>query len=143
MPIQQQILSETIVGEDSTNPLHVVYHDSGNLAIDYSAYFERVATAAETIATNSNTIAANLTTIAQKITTIEAHQKKIKELGEGPGYRIIGPYEIFSMVTIYKLLIEEGKILDLDGTNVNKTAQSLAKVLEYMQKISTNIPKDF
>ena len=114
-----------------------------DVEIDYSPFYERIATALETIATNSTTVATNSTTIAQKMTAIEAHQNRIKELGEGVGYRIKGPYDIFGMVTVYKLLIEEAKILEGDATTSAKQQEALTRVREYMQKISANIPKEF
>lgn len=97
-----------------------------------------------TMALNSTTIAANSTILAEKLTAIETYQKRVKELGEGPGFRIKSPYEIFSMVAIYKLFIEEGKIFDFEKiiTEQEKSA-ALAEVIQYMQKINTNIPKEF
>lgn len=82
---------------------------------DYSSFYSRIATALETIATNSTTIANQTTIIANQATTmanmlvdIEAHQQKLRELGEGPGIHVVGPYEWLSMYSIYKLLIEQG-----------------------------------
>ena len=42
------------------------------------------------IATSLGTMATNSTTMATKLTAIETYQKKMKELGEGPGIHFIG-----------------------------------------------------
>ena len=139
MSLQQHILSETIVGEDSSNSLNVIYHDvSGNIAIEYSKYYERIAVALETIATQT-------TTIADKQTAIETYQKRLTELGEGEGIHIISPFELFSFVTSYRSLIEEGRILK--WREAEPTDKAVAKALndlgKYIEKIRTNIPRSF
>lgn len=90
------------------------------------------------------TIATETTTIAEKQTAIETYQKKVKELAEGAGIHILSPYEMFQMVTIYRLLVEQGKILDTSGdvSDAEKTA-AIAKVAEYLTRVDTNIPKAF
>lgn len=86
-----------------------------SVAIDYTSYYERIATALETLATNSTaiktaveTIATQQTTIAVKQTAMETYQKKLKELGEADGIHVVGPYEWLSMYSIYRLLVEQG-----------------------------------
>jgi hypothetical protein len=90
--------------------------DGVGIAIDYTTYYARIATALETIATQATTIAAQTTIIAaqttivaaqttivaSKQTAMETYQKKLKELGEGSGIRVIGPYEVFGMISIYR-----------------------------------------
>jgi hypothetical protein len=139
MALQPVILSETIVGEDSSNPLNVVYHEqSGHIVIDYSKYYERIATALETLATQT-------TTIAEKQSAIETYQKKLKELGEGEGIHTLSPYELFSFVTSYRSLIEEGRILK--WRDAEPTEKDVAKALndlgKYIEKVRTNIPRSF
>lgn len=107
-----------------------------DVEIDYSPFYERIATALETIATNS-------TTVAQKITAIEAHQDRIRELGETVGYRIKSPYEVFSMVALYKLFIKEAKILELEDATEEQRAQALQRVLDYMQEFYNVIPREY
>jgi hypothetical protein len=160
MSLQDRIQSSTIVGEDSSNPLSVVYDDvSGHLQIDYSSYYNRIATAFETVASNSTaiknaieTVASNstaiknsLSTIAEKQTAIETYQKKLKELGEGNGIRVVGPYEIVQFINTYRILVEEGRILGWrenmpSDKDIAKTLNDLGK---YIEKIKQNIPKEF
>ena len=130
MPLQQRILSETIVGEDSSNPLNVVYHEtSGNLAIDYSKYYERIADASEAISAN--------------IAKIEAHQQELLNLAKGNGIHIISPLEFISFISTYRYLIEGGEI-SKDGPTI--TPKELDKVQKriagYLSKIN-DLPKAF
>jgi hypothetical protein len=139
MALQPIILSETIVGEDSSNPLNVVYHEeSGHIVIDYSKYYERIATALETIVTQT-------TTIADKQTAMETYQKRIKELSEGEGIHMISPFELFSFVTSYRSLIEEGRILKWREAEPSEkdVAKALNDLGKYIEKVRTNIPRGF
>jgi hypothetical protein len=139
MALQPIILSETIVGEDSSNPLNVVYNEeSGHIVIDYSKYYERIATALETIVTQT-------TTIADKQTAMETYQKRIKELSEGEGIHMISPFELFSFVTSYRSLIEEGRILKWREAEPSEkdVAKALNDLGKYIEKVRTNIPRGF
>lgn len=105
---------------------------------------DTMATNSTTMATNSTTMATNITTIATKLTAIETYQKKMKELGEGPGIRVIGPYEVFSMISIYRLLIEQAKILDsAESASASQIQAALTEVTRLSERIKNNIPKDF
>ena len=125
--------------------------DGVSIAIDYTTYYDRIATALETMATNSTTMATNsttmatnITTIASKLTAIETYQKKLKELGEGSGIRVIGPYEVFGMISIYRLLIEQAKILDsAESASASQIQAALSEVTRLSERIKNNIPKDF
>ena len=130
-----------------------------DVEIDYSSYYERIATAAETIATQITTLATQVTTIATQATTtatnttiiadkqtaMETYQKKMKELGEGDGIHVISPFELFSFVTSYRNLIEEGKILK--WREAEPTDKDVAKALndlgKYIEKVRNNIPRSF
>jgi hypothetical protein len=103
-----------------------------------------IATNSTTMATNSTTMATNITTIATKLTAIETYQKKMKELGEGPGIRVVGPYEVFGMISIYRLLIEQAKILDsAESASASQIQAALREVTRISELIKNNIPKDF
>jgi hypothetical protein len=103
-----------------------------------------MATNSTTMATNSTTMATNIATIATKLTAIETYQKKMKELGEGPGIHVIGPYEVFSMISIYRLLIEQAKILDsAESASASQIQAALSEATRLSERIKNNIPKDF
>lgn len=104
--------------------------DGTGTAFNYSPHLNRIVTALEQlsismalIAENTQdisdnlqnrivpaveTIAAQQSIIAIKQTAIETYQKKIKELSEGEGVHMVGPWEWLSMYAIYKLLVTEG-----------------------------------
>jgi hypothetical protein len=104
-----------------------------------------ITTALETIATQTTTMAIQTTTLATKLTDIEAHQQRIRELGEGDGIHMIGPYEQFGFVSIYRSLIEEGKILAWRGAEPSEkdVAKALNDLGKYIEKIRANIPRSF
>lgn len=122
----------------------VLYEINTGIAIDYSPYYSRIATALETIATQTTTIAQKTTIIANMLTDMEAHQQKLRELGEGPGIHIVGAYDAFGMVTLYRLLIEQAKILDNTETaSPTQIQAALAEAIRLVGLIRTNVPKEF
>ena len=104
-----------------------------------------IATSLGTMATNSTTVATNTTTIASKLTAIETYQKKMKELGEGPGIHFIGPYEVFGLVSIYRMMIEQARILESTGVEATpeQVTQALVEVRRLSELIKNNISKEF
>jgi len=123
-----------------------------SVAIDYTSYYDRIATALETLATNSTaiktavesiatqqtTIATQQTTIATKLTAIETYQQRIKELAEGTGVHFVGPWEWVGLLSLYKLFIEEGKILEeTNNVSAEKLAEALAKFNQYKDKVNS------
>lgn len=82
-----------------------------DVEIDYTEYYERIATAAETIATNS-------TTIKDKMVIIQDDISRIRDLGDrnedGGGFRTVQPFGEIAIAALWFLYIEKGKILDLD-----------------------------
>ena len=127
--------------------LNQVREELADINVDTTASAARlllIATSLGTMATNSTTMATNITTIATKLTAIETYQKKMKELGEGPGIHVIGPYEVFSMISIYRLLIEQAKILDsAESASASQIQAALSEVTRLSERIKNNIPKDF
>jgi len=132
--------------------------DGVAIAIDYTTYYDRIATALENISTQTttiatrltaistdiDTIASNSTTIKDKQTAMETYQKKLKELGEGSGIRVIGPYEVFGMISIYRLLIEQAKILDTtESASDSQIRDAIREVDRLARSIRSNVPKEF
>jgi hypothetical protein len=116
--------------------------------IDTTAMAESLALIAaslSTIATNSTTVAGNTTIIAEKQTAMETYQKKLKELGEGEGIHIISPFEIFSFLTTYRILVEEGKVLEWREKQPTdkEVGKALNDIGKYVEKIKQNIPRSF
>lgn len=74
---------EPVQTADSSKTLYAVFDEqTGSVAIDYSPYYERIATALETIASNTTTM---------------------KNLSQGAGINFKGPYEWLSMSSLYRL----------------------------------------
>jgi len=126
---------------------------------DYSSTLTNIASSLATIATNSTNIknsletiaaqstilASQTTTVADKQTAMEVYLKKIKELGEGSGIHIVSPLELVSFVTTYRMLVEEGKMLEWrDKQPTDKeVARALNDIGKYVDKINQNIPRSF
>lgn len=115
----------TTIVVDDTNP---------GVAIDYTPFYERIATAMETIATNS-------TTIANEITTIDNHIERLKTLGDhpnGPGIRTVQPYGILGLAILYHLYINQGQILEDEEVSEALKSQSLIKYKEVIAELMSN-----
>jgi hypothetical protein len=76
---------------------------------------------------------------------METYQKRIKELSEGEGIHMISPFELFSFVTSYRSLIEEGRILKWREAEPSEkdVAKALNDLGKYIEKVRTNIPRGF
>jgi uncharacterized coiled-coil protein SlyX len=124
-------------------------YGSISIAADYTAYLARIATALETIATQQTTIATQQTTIATQQTTIatqqttialkqtamETYQKKMKELSEGEGLHVIGPFEILGLLGYLPQILDRQIVKDiqkLDPIEFSKRIQELKDTLRYV-----------
>jgi hypothetical protein len=106
---------EQVQTEDSTQALNVVFDEtSGSIAIDYSPYYERIATAMESIATDVGTI---------------------KTLAETTGIKTVSPYAWIELVSIYKYLVDDGTILQPASVTPAEVEQAKEKIIEYLDKI--------
>ncbi len=148
----ERLLAES----DSTSADAAIIRDvrSGSITVDYTAFVERAVTALETIASNSTSIKNSLNTIENSVNSgstnllsvlsdIQSYQQRLKELGETTGIRIKSPYETFGMISIYKLLVEEGKILELDKVSDAKRDEAYRKLQYYFDQINKVVPKEF
>jgi hypothetical protein len=121
----------------------IVIEDAGrDIAIDYSAYYDRIATAMETVATNSTTIANNTTAITTQLTAIADDIDRLRNLADhpsGPGIRTIQPYGYLGNAILYLLYIKQAQILE-DGEASNKE-QSLS--LKRFNELLDEMFRDF
>lgn len=121
----------------------IVIEDAGrDIAIDYTPFYERIATAMETIATNSTTIATNTTTIATQMTAMADDIDRLRQLADhpsGPGIRTIQPYGYLGNAILYLLYIKQAQILE-DGEASNKE-QSLS--LKRFNELLDEMFRDF
>lgn len=104
-----------------------------------------IATQTTTIATQTTTIATQTTTVASQTTTLASNSTTITGLATGNGIHIVGAYDGFGMVSLYRLLIEQAKILDNAGTTATpaQIQASLDEVTRVVGQIRANIPKEF
>lgn len=124
------IAGTTIVIDDS-NP---------SIAIDYTPFYERIATAMETIATNSTTIATNTTTIATQLTAIADDIDRLRILADhpsGPGIRTVQPYGYLGNAILYLLYIKQAQILEDGEAGANVQAEALGKFNELLDEMFT------
>jgi hypothetical protein len=127
------------------------------IAFDYSDHLDRVVTALEqlslsmafvadkieNLSDNSTLIKDSLSTIATQTTTLASNSTTITGLATGPGIHIVGAYDVFQMVSIYRLLIEQAQILENAGTPAAQITAAQAEVTRVSQLIKSNIPRDF
>jgi nitrate/nitrite-specific signal transduction histidine kinase len=86
--------------------------------------------------------ASALETIADKQTLMETYQKKLKELAEDKGIRIVSPWEYLTLILQYKSLIEEGNILKEPTIQKSATKEARAKIDDYIRSIG-DLPREF
>ena len=128
----------------STAPSYSTGTNTG-IAYDFSPYLDRIATALETIATNSTTIATNSTSISSTLSSIKSDLDTMKTnsttmatLASGTGMHVIGPYDWIGYASLYRLFVEEGKLLDLtEVVSSADQATALADLESYIAKIKT------
>jgi hypothetical protein len=150
--VLQDTVSNNIVVDYTSILNRIAVSVEGNTNTDYTSILNRIAVSAESIAsslavvaTNSTAIKNSLSTISEKQTAIETYQKKLKELGEDNGIRVVGPYEIVQFINTYRILVEEGRILGWreDMPSDKEVSKALNDLGKYVEKIKQNIPKDF
>ena len=120
------------------------------IAYDYSDFYERIATALETIATTSTQIASSLQSIAGTLSSVDVTLTAIADdvriittQSTGTGIHTVGAHDWMGYMALYRLFIEEGKILDTSTyVSTSSTAEALTAVEEYVQKIN-DLPTSF
>lgn len=114
-----------------------VYLDTlTNTATNYAPYLDRIAASLETLATNSISIAASVASVASNFTTIT-------NLSTGTGIHTVKAHDWLGVAALYRLFVEQGKILDT-STYVSTSTQTvaLAELETYVQKFN-NLPTNF
>ena len=121
-----------------------------DIAYDFSPYLDRIATALETIATNSTTIATNSTSISSTLSSIKSDLDTMKTnsttmatLASGTGMHVIGPYDWLGYASLYRLYVEEGKLLDTSQVASSADQATALTALEaYLAKVQS-LPTSF
>lgn len=128
---------EVIAADDSTVSTTVVSDSNGGLAIDYSNFYNRIASALETIADNSTALLSAQTAatisaaaIATQTQTIATQISAISQLASGTGVHTMGPIDWVGLISTYKLYVEDPEAIGLDALK------------EYFDKIN-ELPKNF
>ena len=126
----------------STTPSYSTATNTG-IAFDFSPFLDRIATALETIATKSTSIDTTLASIKTDLDTLATNSTTVKNLATGHGIHTVGPYDWLGLINVYRSLIEQGSITDING-NVSEAQQTaaLALVESYITKIQ-NFPTSF
>ena len=109
-----------------------------SIALDYSPFFERIASSLETVSTNVSTASAGVGSIASNLGSIEnwIHELSVQASSEGGGVRTVSPYEEFSSITLYRYMVLQGKILDTSkNVSIAEQAKAAAKVPELMATV--------
>lgn len=121
----------------------VVTTSTGSIAIayDYSPYLERIAAALEAIAATGTYIATVLGSIAETHSAISRDINIVSTQSTGTGIHTVGAHDWLGHMALYRLFVEEGKILDT-SSYVTSSTEALAAVEEYVSKIN-NLPTSF
>ena len=106
------------------------------IVIDYTSYYERIASSLENISSSleaisgslggdSTTVTGILGSIDTNISTLSSNSTTIKNLASGPGIRTVGPYDWLGYMSLYKLYVEDSGAI------------GLTKLSEYKDKIKS------
>lgn len=129
------IVTDTITIPGTT----IVYDDTnGGVAIDYSSYYERIASALETITTDTTSIADSSSGSANSLAEIAADLDNLKTLANSSGIRTITPYGYIGNTILYLLYIKQAQILDETFAGDNQQAESLAKFNQILEEMFSN-----
>lgn len=98
---------EILPADDSTASTTVVFDSNGGVAIDYSSFYERIATAMETIATSVSSI---------------------ETMASGTGIKTQGVYDWVLLSSVYKLYVDDTGAIGLEAfTTYKDKIESLPK----------------
>ena len=103
----------------------IVSTSTGAIAIDYSVYYERIATALETIVTISSSTNVQITAIAAALTTVS-------NLSTTTGIRVLAPYDWSPGIDIYDWYINQANTLSTSSytsTEFTSLMQSISSVI--------------
>jgi hypothetical protein len=124
---------------------------TGGIAIDYSNYYERIASAIERIEENTNRTANSLepsdsTKLADNLIThlemIAEATQIIKALAETSGIKTVNDYDILNFISTFKFLIESKELLKENEPLTDKESDKTNKrLLDYIRRIK-NLPKE-
>ena len=108
---------------------------------------DTIATQTTAIAVSEAIIATQTTEIKSILELIRSYQEIMKNLAVGPGIHVVSPYETFTIATLWKLLVLEGKILEDYSFDKFVPDSEQKRALEYLRELVTiirvQIPKDF
>jgi hypothetical protein len=123
---------EILPADDSTLSTTVVFDSGGGVAIDYSSYYERIASALENISTaigvDSTSISGILASSAQSLENIQTSISEIKTLASTTGIKTQGVYDWVLLSSVYKLYVDDAGAIGLENlTEYKDKIESLPK----------------
>jgi len=123
---------EILPADDSTLSTTVVFDSNGGVAIDYSSYYERNASALENISTaigvDSTSISGILASSAQSLENIQTSISEIKTLASTTGIKTQGVYDWVLLSSVYKLYVDDAGAIGLENlTEYKDKIESLPK----------------
>jgi hypothetical protein len=151
----------TLYGEnDVPYDVNVIIDDSnGGLAIDYTQIFNKLnlnlSRIADSLETSDSTnladiISSNGSRVADALETTDSSANLadnisiLRNLGETSGIRTVSPYEYVTLISIYKLLIEENKLFDTTrAITQTEKDQIKQRISEYIDGIDDYFPPKF
>lgn len=124
---------------------------TGGIAIDYSSFYARIASAIERIEENTRRTADSLepsdsTKLADNLINhlemIAEATQVLKALAETSGIKTINDYDILNFISTYKFLIESKELLkDGEALTEKESDKTNKRLLDYIRRIK-NLPKE-
>jgi hypothetical protein len=109
---------------------------TGGIAIDYSSYYERIASAIERIEENTNRTANSL----EPSDSTKLADNLINHLESG--IKTVNDYDVLNFISNYKYLIESKELLkEIEPLTDKESDKTNKRLLDYIRRIK-NLPKE-
>jgi hypothetical protein len=108
-----------------------------SIAYDYSAYYERLATAAESAAISLNSSTGYLRNISVDLDAIAANLQIITTISTSTGIHTNSPYDWATGINLFQWYVQQGNTLSSSSV----TTTVFTKLLQAIDGITTNMPK--
>jgi hypothetical protein len=141
-------IANTVAGYTNTIQTKLTSIDStlSNIKTDLdtiSTNISGINTSMSGIKTDMDGIKTDMDGIKTDLDTMSSNSTAIKNLAQGTGIHMVGPYDWLGFASIYHLYVEQGKLLDQSGNaSPDQQAAALTQLESYLTKVQ-NLPTLF
>jgi len=127
-------IANTVAGYTNTIQTKLTSIDStlSNIKTD----LDTISTNISGINTSMSGIKTDMDGIKTDLDTMSSNSTAIKNLAQGTGIHMVGPYDWLGFASIYHLYVEQGKLIDQSGNaSPDQQAAALTQLQSYLAKV--------